>query len=299
MSDAAAKAHPYEVIARLWHFGHLRRPDDPDPVKVEDLTKLTLNSFKVRQALDSFLVFTGLPMEVGTSGKLDPLAVGAVLQPRCGCNDFEGVGELSAEEAATEVGTTGRGSWPANCHPDYPNRHTFTIRFDFRGIPSFLGNPADPNSPFSLAFRLCRMAYANVGLAMIVVNSGVSNCLVTWQRGAGWLGLATVGMNLSCGSKVTAKFDNRYSPTQMVWQWARLLAHEFGHNMGFRHLSSGIMRATLSSGEFTETAWRGDPGESRMRSWFSGIPVPLDIVPGPGPIPGPSTGFDWGGAKLA
>lgn len=292
MAKAADQASQYEVIARLRQFGHLPR------IAVEDLPRLSLDSPEVREGLDSFLAFSGYELRAGATGGIDRLAIGAVMQPRCGCSDFEGVGELDEASAEMEA-TTGSGSWPAGCHPDFPGRHTFTVQFDFRGMPSYLGNPDDPTSPFRQAWELCRAAYADMGIAFIPRNDSRANTLVTWQRGAGWLGLAIVGRSQTCGSRIWAKYDNRYRPSALVHQWARLFAHEFGHNMGFSHLRGGIMNPSLSQGEFTPRAWRGDPGESRMRSWFGGEPVPLGPLPGPGPDPNPGNRFDWQGAKIA
>jgi hypothetical protein len=182
MAAAADQTSQYEVIAKLWQYGHLRRPDRPNNIRVEDLPKLTLCSPDVREGLDSFLQFNGYELRADATGGLDRLAIGAVMQPRCGCNDFEGVGELesSADELAA---TSGSGSWPANCDPAFPGRHTFAVQFDFRGMPSYLGSPEDPSSPFSQAWGLCRAAYADMGLAMLV-KKAAANCqaIFTWKH---------------------------------------------------------------------------------------------------------------------
>lgn len=148
-------------------------------------------------------------------------------------------------------------------------------------MPSFLGSPDDPNSIFEQAWCLQRAAYANMGIVFIRQDdNNRANTLVTWTRGNGWIGLAIVPNQFSCGLRIWAKFDTRYAPSAMLDQWARLLAHEFGHNMGSGHDNrGGIMYPSIRSGKFTTTAWRGDPRESWMAARFGGVPVDLDDTP--------------------
>ena len=135
---------------------------------------------------------------------------------------------------------------------------------------------------FESAWELVRQAYANMGILFLREDSnGRANTLVTWQRGAGWIGLAIVPRSPRCGDRIWAKFDNRYRPAQLLDQWSRLLAHEFGHNMGMSHSRGGIMNPSITSGKFTPTAWRGDPSESILRRYFGGVPVPIPGSPNP------------------
>lgn len=295
METKADDHDPQQIIRQLWDYGHFQNPDMPTGVCERDLPRLTLDSPAVRTALDSYRDMMDLPFTVNSTGEVDRELVGAVMMPRCGCPDYPKVAMAVDEVVGDSL--TGRGSWPANCHPDYPGRHTFTVQFDFRGLPSFLGNPEDPNSVFARAWHLCRAAYADMGIMFVVQQNNRANTLVTWQRGNGWLGLAIVGRGQQCGSRIWAKYDNRYNPASPVTQWKQLFKHEFGHNMGFGHLRGGVMNASLTRGNDSLTSWRGDPGERQMRAWFGGLPIPLE--PGPGPGPGPGGRFDWRGAKIA
>lgn len=267
---------PQEIIRRLWDLGHFHNPAHMTDVKEQDLDQLTLTDGVVRTAMASFQEFMAADFDrlsavhhgrPGiTDGDIGPASVDLMSVERCGCPDYA----MSVQEA------TGSGSWPANCHPDWPGVHTFTIQVDKRGMPSFLGSRDDPDSVFERAFERMRQAYADIGIVFIREdNNSRANTLVTWQRGAGWIGLAIVPSRMSCGLRIWAKFDNRYSPSALFDQWARLLAHEFGHNMGMSHFRGGIMNPSIVSGPFTPTAWRGDPAFGSLRRFFGGEPVDL------------------------
>ena len=195
---------------------------------------------------------------------------------RCGCPDY------AVEEA-------GRGSWPANCHAEFPGVHSFAVHLDKSGMPSFL------RGVFDAAWLLCRQAYADIGIAFFEVDSASkANTVVTWTRGSGWIGLAIVPSSPQCRQRIWAKFDNRYSPSDLLNQWARLLAHEFCHNMGLGHTRGGIMNPSITSGPFSPRAWRGDPAERDLVRFFGGVPVDLKIGgPGPGPTPEPEPEQYW------
>lgn len=271
-----------DVIRKLFDYGHFRNPAMPTGVTAADLPKLTMQSPEVQTAITSYRDFTGLPMAAGGTLTMD--LAESLLAERCGCPDYE--------EATDEMDATGRGSWPVGCHPQYPQNHAFTLQVDKRGMPGFL------QPVFEQAFELCRLAYRDIGIAFIREdNNPRANTLVTWQRGAGWIGLAIVPRGPKCGDRIWAKFDNRYQPRDLINMWARLLAHEFGHNMGMSHSRGGIMNPSIVSGVFTPKAWRGDPSEPILRRYFGGEPIGGDT---PTPDPDDDTKpFDWSGAKLA
>lgn len=266
----------------LWDKGYLKK-QVPDEQAVD---KLLLTSREVRDAIAEFQAFNATALRPLTykhhgqepehDGVVGPATAELIDMPRCACPDVGPDVEMA----------TGSGSWPAGCHPDWPNNHAFTVSFN-NSPPSYLGSLSDPNSVISRAWELCRLAYADMGMVFIREDGPDANTQVIWTRGAGWIGLAIVPNRPQCHETIWAKFDNRYSPNDLVNQWARLLAHEFGHNMGKGHTSGGVMNPYILSGEFTPTEWRGDPTESTFRRWFGGKPVDIDGPDDPGPGPGP------------
>ena len=193
---------------------------------------------------------------------------------RCGCPDY------AVEEA-------GRGSWPSNCHKDFPGVHSFAVYFDKSGMPSWW------RDIFDAAWLLVRQSFADIGIAFFEVDSASrANTVVTWTRGSGWIGLAIVPNSPRCGQRIWAKFDTRYRPSDLLNQVARLLAHEFCHNMGLGHTRGGIMNPSITSGPFGPRAWRGDPAERDLVRFFGGVPVDLKIG-GPGPTPEPEPNQYW------
>lgn len=266
---------------RLWDLGHFRNPEMPTGVTLDELGDLPLTSDAVKTAIRSYQDFMREDFdrisieEHGRPGIADgepgPATMRLFAVQRCGCPDFP-----SGTEPAV-----GRGSWPAGCTKEYPENHTFAIYWDKRNMPGFLVGVIDR------CIELCYAAYRDMGIVFITSpDRQRCNTVASWERGRGWIGLAIVGQNQTCSSRIWAKYDTRYQPRALTDQWARLLAHEFGHNMGLRHHRGGIMNPSITSGPFTETAWRGDPAESILRRWFGGEPVPPKDEPNP-PEPGP------------
>lgn len=267
-----------KVIQRLLDLGHFYNPLHYYDVTQDDLSKFTLRSKEVKHALASlqdFMVYDfdrlsaqqhnrmGVP-----DGEIGPATLQLLDEPRCGCPDY------AKDDFTLE---TGSGSWPVGCHKDWPNNHAFVVQVNKSGMPSFLGSRTDNNSVFERAFQLQRLAYADMGIVYVREDTNNrAHTLVTFQRGRGWIGLAVVPRNPRCGDRIWAKFDTVYSPRDLLNQWARLLAHEFGHNMGMSHFRGGIMNPSIVGGVFRPTAWRGDPAEAILRRWFGGVPVNVD-----------------------
>lgn len=168
---------------------------------------------------------------------------------------------------------TGSGSWPSGCHSEFPNNHSFAVYFDLAGIPSHW------KAAFDQAWSLVQQAYADIGMAFFrVFERSKANSVVTWQRGAGWIGLAIVPRGPKCGQTIWAKFDNRYGSSfpleRLISQLAFLMAHEFGHNMGASHTRGGIMNPSLINGTFNPDQWRkNDPLLPTLTRWFGGQPI--------------------------
>lgn len=186
---------------------------------------------------------------------------------RCGCPDFAADG-------------TGSGSWPSGCHPSWPNNHAVSYQVNKARMPGFL------NDVFERSWDLCAQAYADIGMVLVREDSNPkANSYVTWERGNGWIGLATVPRNPRCSARIFAKFSWGYEPRDLVNQWARLLAHELGHNMSMSHTRGGIMNPSIIGGVFTPTAWRGDPAFNTLKRYFGGEPVqgkpPIWTIPQP------------------
>lgn len=193
---------------------------------------------------------------------------------RCGCPDIT-------------PDATGSGSWRAGCPstPEWPNNHAVIYRVDKSRMPSYL------RDSFEDAWALMVQAYADVGLAIIRRDAGSTyNSLVTFEPGRGWIGLAIVGRNHTCGTRMWAKFDTRYgssfSRERLIWQWAFLLAHELGHNCGLGHTRGGIMNPSLINGTFHPDQWRrSDPAFPSHKRWYGGEPLtdsaPIWTIPQP------------------
>ena len=241
------------VIQRLWDLGHFIKTD----VTKDELPNVRLHDPSARIAIASYRDIMDSPET--TLEELFAIE-------RCGCPDY-GI------EAAN-----GRGSWPVGCHPEYPNNHAFAVYFNKSGMPSFW------QPVFDECWLLVRQAYADIGIAFFETKEqSRANTVVTWQRGAGWIGLAIVPNGPSCRDRIWAKFDNRYRPGDLVNQLARLLAHEFCHNMGLSHTRGGIMNPSIVTGPFRANAWRGDPSESSLVRFFGGSKVDLHDIDAPTP----------------
>ena len=277
---------PKAIKKRLFDLGHFFNPMIEEEINEEDLDGMNLSSVPVKLAIQSFqdmmpIEFDRLCNEAyGKRGKTDGImgvATNKLLQiDRCGEADYHRV------SAATEE-ATGSNSWPAGCHPDWPDNHTILVAVDDRRIPSFWGRVGDSDSVFEQAFELVRQAYAQIGLVMIrVPNTGHYNTIISWETGRGWIGLAIVpGSPPSCQTKIWAKFDIRYRPSDsvLISMLARLLAHELGHNVRLGHSRGGIMNSSIVGGPFTFDEWIGDPSESILNRFFGGVAVDLDDGP--------------------
>jgi len=273
-----------QIIQQLWHYGYFSRTS----VREQDLETLAIDHPVVVHAIQAYQKFFPKQFQeygikahnrtVHADGEIGPATIELFKMERCGCPDVEDFTLLD----------TGSGSWPAGCRRDWPNNHTFSVQMNTNTIPDYLKNVVDP------AFELCRQAYADMGIVFIREDdNNKANTYVTWQRGNGWIGLAIVPNRPGCRSRIWAKYDNRWNPRDAVNGWARLFAHEFGHNMGMSHTSGGVMNPSMNTTAFNPTVWRGDPAEKTLTRWFGGVPVNIGPKPPtpepPAPEPEPPT----------
>lgn len=256
------------LIQKLWDYGHLQNQG----VTASELPLLPLHDSRVAAAVKTFQDVMGAE----PTGKMeDAIQQGVFTVERCGCPDY-GI------EAAN-----GSGSWPVGCWPEYPKNHAFRVKINSSGMPSKV------SAQFDAIWDLVVQSYADIGIVFIRDDQAAKyNTLVTFQNLAGsTIGLAIVPQGPRCGDQIWARFDPTYLPGDILNQWARLIAHELGHNMGLSHSRGGIMNPSIVSGKFTRTAWRDDPSFSTLKRWFGGEPV--DIGGGPtDPPPPPPTGSD-------
>lgn len=274
----------FEIIQRLWDWGHFNNPAFPNTLNVEeaDLPNLRLEDTAVVQAVSSYQNFMGVQLDTLSAkhhmrpsiadGHIGPATLELLQVERCGCPDYER-GVLAA---------VGSGNWKG-CH-GVGNFHAFSVHVNTTNMPSFLVPVWDEVK------RRVSAAYAELGLRIIWDNRSLPrNCDFTFvTRSSGWIGLATVGRGLGCNSSVFARFLATYrggsSPDAITQQWTTLVKHELGHNTGLGHSRGGVMNPSIING--LPVSWRGDPSEATLRGWFGGQPVDAPPTNNPVPTPG-------------
>lgn len=240
-----------QIIRLLHKYGHFHDCQ----LTITELLRLSLKDDLVVQAVASYQDFHSEALEPlsfkhhlrthSCDGHVGPATIELLSLPRCGCNDFT---------------PAGSGSWPKNCF-GLGNAHHFVIQHDERRIPSWL--------PSREIFPLVFAAYKDIGLIMSFTKKpGQYHTLVSYTNLRGPIGLAIVPSRPSCSSKIWAKFEINYRVGDIKNQWARLYAHELGHNMGLSHTRGGIMNPSITAQKFTATAWRGDPSYAKLKQFF-------------------------------
>lgn len=198
-------------------------------------------------------------------------------------------------QADTIMPAQGSGNW-SGCH-GVGSFHCAVARWDLTRKPGHL-----PDDLFRTVLSDTQAAYAGVGLLWRFVDAQMRD-LITGEdldglnvntdcsfvpRSDGWIGLAIVGRNETCSSRIWARFLATYPGGQnqqdIRANWGTLVRHELGHNCGRGH-SPGIMSPSLTRN--LPATWEGDSSESWMRQQFGGEPVPIPGEPVP-PEPGPS-----------
>ena len=277
-----------EAIRRLWDFGHFANPGKPNAWNIEedDLPALKFSDPEVKDAVASYQDFLGDQFDafafdhharVGiVDGEVGPATQDLLKMERCAVPDY-------LREPLPAVGT---GGW-ARCH-GVGNFHRATVYINHGQMPGFL-KPVWPK-----VWANTVASYRELGLDFVETQdaSQHNTSLSFVGSSSGWIGLAIVGRNQSCGSKIWARFLATYrggsSEASITTQWTSLIKHELGHNTGLGHSRGGVMNPSIVNG--LPVSWKGDPSETLLRRWFGGEPIPGGNPDPPEPPPPPSGG---------
>lgn len=284
-----------DIIEYLYSLGHFHNPDAETGITEGDLPSLTLADPEVVTAVKSFQSFSRATLEQITAeetgvvrarvdGEVGPATEKLLTMERCGCPDYP----VPGSEYAAMVERAGNNqSWPHSCDPNKPQIHSIKVKIYKNRMPRFL----EPHFE-SRVWPLVIKAYRDIGVDF-VRTEGTPNIDFSWENLQGsTIGLAIVpGGPQRCNSRIWARFDPGYHPRDVINQWARLVAHELGHNMRLGHTNGGIMNPSILSGEFSEREWRKDPSFRTLARYFGGEPIdpPSDPDPEP-PTPEPPSG---------
>ena len=268
-----------EIIQLLENTGHLGWPlGSASGMVLTDIGCRSLGQPAVARAVASYQDFMlpdldrfclkhhGRPAHA--DGKPGPATYELFAQPRCGCPDY----------GPNVAAATGNGSW-AGCH-GVGGYHAAKIHVYRENMPGFLVPHWEEVLERAIA------SFAKIGLRFIrAERPGAANITVTFEtRSRGWIGLAIVGSNQSCGTTIWAKFLATYQPKDTVEMWTELVMHELGHNAGLQHSRGGIMNPSIIYG--LPATWIGDPSEPILNRMYGGEPVPGSAPPTPEPPSG-------------
>jgi hypothetical protein len=194
--------------------------------------------------------------------------------------------EVMCRLQETGIEAVGSGNWP-RCH-GVGNYHSASVRIDMTGIASFL------TPIFKDVLSDVRIAYAKVGCLFRFVDSngkdmvtgeqfnGPININFSFvQRSDGWIGLAILGNNQGCSSRIWCRYLATYRPSNVRREWVTLIKHELGHNCGSGHLRGGTMNPSIVTGLPSTTWGSSDPFLPWLNQRFGGQPVPIDDNPPP------------------
>lgn len=303
-----------KAIERAWKTGHFWSPNNPEGQMIDqsDLKLLHPTDDVAVQALISMaksdaIAYTTcvlnahgrLPDFDGIAG---PAMESFIAINRCPVPDFAPpkdvvfsfedpdlqrvVMRMQADGSAEAIGS---GNWQG-CH-NIGKFHSAIVNVNLANLPSFL------KPVLNKVLANVQQAYAAVGLLFRFVNAGrdmltgeansdLSNTDMSFVNSStGWIGLAIVGQNETCSSRIWCKFLSTYrggsNDDAIVQQWTTLIKHELGHNCGRGHTNGGVMNPSLVNGLPTLFA-TDDPSLSWLKQQFGGVPV---NIPGGNPLP--------------
>ena len=280
-----------EIIQLLFDTGHLRHPFGERVELPRDMAQQPLTHSVVERAMASYHDFNSVCLEplcikhhgrpARANGVYGPATAELLELPRCGCPDYGK--EVHPHNVQAAIGT---GSW-AGCH-GVGDFHAATVFVDDKYMtPSW-------RAEFDEIWALSAAAYAEIGLRWTRTDDRkAANTVLSFERNPrGWIGLAIVGSNQSCGSQIWLKLAASYAPRDSIPMRTKVTMHEKGHNAGMGHSRGGVMNAYVMDG--VPATWKGDPSESILKRYYGGKPVgvpepPTPVPPVP-PIPPPPTG---------
>jgi hypothetical protein len=261
-----------QIIRLLDTTGHLRRPfgtPDQGPWPITELDHLTLEVAEVREAVKSYqamyatqlepLIATHHPQRqsaaVIVDGEIGPAMLDLLNQPRCRCPDYM----MGPEQLV------GSGNWKG-CH-GIGDFHAAIVRVA-NALPPFL------TPHFGAIWQRVVQSYEEIGLRFVRDDTSARpNIDISFvEPDGGWIGLAIVGQNETCATKIWARFDKDYRPANIVSEWTTLIRHELGHNCGLGHSQGGCMNSYIVAGLLP--TWRGDPSYPLLAKRYGGQPVP-------------------------
>jgi len=251
------------------------------------------------------------------------------------CADEDGFDEADGEELARHLITShqrmlarssGSGSFPAGCDPDWPDRHVATVYFDKNTFPNgfFHENVTSGDldglveakvwgtrekvmdlysgrTILDVAWDLFVLTYIRVGILHKQVSDAASaNIVIRGKRIPGNVVGYAYFNNGSCDDQVDHFLDTGYRPGLLTF--TQLLSHEGGHNNNldheFRreHIHHGIMSYNdpdlywgFSTGEGLYQLPR-DPSHDDLARYYGTEPFPVNEPVEPGPDPQPPVG---------
>lgn len=269
--------NPKSIIRFLYATGHLEAPfgveqGDLDYAEVGKLTlkdDIVKEAVRSHQALDANYDVMAMAVhhrECIPDGDVGPATQLVLDLPRCGEKDYRTKRHIQEEMAVGEA--VGSGNW-ARCH-DVGDFHSASIKLA-NSPPSFLA----PH--FDEVKRRVVQAYAEVGLLWHFDGRSPVNIDFSFvNNSAGWIGLAIVGTNQGCNSRIWCRYLATYrggsTDESIITQWTTLIKHELGHNCGTSHTRGGVMNPSIVNG--LPTSWKGDPLHSWLVNRFGGVPIP-------------------------
>lgn len=261
-----------DIVQLLDRTGHLRRPFGKEQALATPVEQLRLKDPEVIAAIASYQDFLSVPLEqlaqkthgraAYHDGDIGPATRALFDLPRCGHPDY----------GPDVMAAVGSGSWK-RCH-DVGDFHCAIVKVDKRNMPAFL------QPMFDEAFARAAAAYAQIGLKFIrddnAANPNIDFSFVTSSDG--WIGLAIVGQNQSCSSRIWCRYLATYRPQNILREWITLIMHELGHNAGLQHSRGGVMNPSIVVG--LNGTWLGDVSHSILVRFYGGQPVPDGPEPG-------------------
>ncbi|KKN77719.1 hypothetical protein LCGC14_0356930 [marine sediment metagenome] len=260
-----------EVIELLLKTGHLKFPFGDRQEVPQDTFALTLAHPVIEKAVASYQDFMvecldplclkhhGRPAR--SNGVSGPATAELFEISRCEYPDYGE--EVRPRNVQAAIGS---GSWKG-CH-DIGDYHAATMFIDTKNMPSFW------EKILETVWGRFVAANAEIGMQWIRTDDRENaNTTLSFTLGRKpWIGLAIVGSNESCSSKIWLQLLASYEPQDLVAMLTELLLHEGGHNMGLYHTRGGIMSATIVRG--LPASWKGDPSESILHKLYGGVPIP-------------------------